>query len=448
MNNIAIVTCRVLPEPDPDQELLLEALRKAGLDAALLPWDDPEADPAAFDLCVIRSTWDYYKHPGSFLRWVAKSAAVTRLMNPPAVVRWNHHKRYLEGLQQAGVPVVPTVWFGRGEEAGLDIVMGNMKWNDVVVKPAVSASSFKTRRFRAADAADLAEGRLFLRDLLTDRDAMVQKYMPSVEEEGEKAVVWIDGEFTHAVRKSPRFSGADEEVSGALTISPKELALAKQAMARVTEKILYGRVDVVKGPGGKYFVSELELIEPSLFLLQHPPALDRLVAAIARIAGEKAPGPQPVEPMSIGPAAAERVAERRRIPPASGPERTSTPRRPGIRKPLGWKPTGRKSGGLKRPGGRPASPGPREGGSGEWKGRGERPTGGRPTGERPAGGKPGGWKAPVGRPGGWKSGGKPGRSKSGGAGSGGWKPRGGKPGGWKSGGGKSAPRRPGGRKSP
>ena len=68
MKKIAIVTSRALPEPDPDQELLLGALRTAGLDAGLFP--TIEAEPAAFDLCVIRSTRDYYKHPGSFLRWV------------------------------------------------------------------------------------------------------------------------------------------------------------------------------------------------------------------------------------------------------------------------------------------------------------------------------------------------------------------------------------------
>ncbi|MFN9969178.1 MAG: hypothetical protein ACK58T_04695, partial [Phycisphaerae bacterium] len=35
----------------------------------------------------------------------------------------------------------------------------------------------------------------------------------AVEGHGERALVWIDGEFTHAVRKSPRFAGNDEQVS-------------------------------------------------------------------------------------------------------------------------------------------------------------------------------------------------------------------------------------------
>ncbi len=282
MRRVALVTCRVLPEPDSDQELLLGALRDAGLGADMLPWDDPGADPAAYDLCVLRSCWDYYKHPGSFLKWIDKAAGASRLMNSAGVVRWNHHKKYLHELQASGVPVIPTVWFGRGEEADLGVIMQTRRWKDVVIKPSVSASSFKTRRFRFAERE---EGRAFLRELLRDRDAMVQKYMPAVEDEGEKAIVWIDGEFTHAVRKSPRFADGLEQVSVALTISPDERAVAEQAMAHVREKILYGRVDVVKGAGGKIVVSEFELIEPSLFLMQHPPALEKLVAGIKIILG-------------------------------------------------------------------------------------------------------------------------------------------------------------------
>jgi len=282
MKRIAIVTCRVLPEPDPDQELLLAALRDTGLNAELLPWDDPTSDTAGYDVCVLRSCWDYYKHPGGFLRFIDRAAASSLLMNPAKVVRWNHHKSYLRELSEAGVSVIPTEWFSRGEEAELGTVMSRRKWDEVVVKPSVSASSYRTQRFRADE---WREGSEFLRGLLRDRDALVQKYMPSVEGEGEKAVVWIDGEFTHAVVKSPRFADGIEKVSDAVEISEEERDLAGKAMERVEAALLYGRVDMVRAPGGRLLVSEFELIEPSLFLMQHPPALERLVAAIVKLAG-------------------------------------------------------------------------------------------------------------------------------------------------------------------
>ncbi len=282
MKRIAIITCTVLPEPDPDQGPLMAALRGAGLHADLLPWDDPSADPAGYDLCVLRSCWDYYKHPGGFLKFIDRAASSSRLVNPAGVVRWNHHKGYLRELSSAGVSVIPTEWFSRGEEAELGIIMSNRKWEDVVVKPSVSASSYRTRRFRADE---FREGAVFLRELLRDRDALVQKYMPSVEGEGEKAVVWIDGAFTHAVVKAPRFDDGVESVSEAVEISPEERTLAERAMECVKGELLYGRVDVVRTPGGRPVVSEFELIEPSLFLVQHPPALERLVAGIVRLSG-------------------------------------------------------------------------------------------------------------------------------------------------------------------
>ncbi|MCA8958842.1 MAG: hypothetical protein KDC87_22380, partial [Planctomycetes bacterium] len=100
---VALVTCAELPEPDPDEELLLGALRAAGCAAELLAWDDEAADPGAFALCVLRSTWNYHLHPERFLAWVEATGAATRLWNPAAVVRTNAHKGYLLGLEARGV---------------------------------------------------------------------------------------------------------------------------------------------------------------------------------------------------------------------------------------------------------------------------------------------------------------------------------------------------------
>ena len=81
---VALVTCAVLPEPDPDEDLLLEALRAAGVEARMLAWDDPRGDPAALDLCVLRSTWNYYRDATAFRAWIDRAAAATRVLNPPA----------------------------------------------------------------------------------------------------------------------------------------------------------------------------------------------------------------------------------------------------------------------------------------------------------------------------------------------------------------------------
>ena len=117
---------------------------------------------------------------------------------------------------------------------------------------------------------------------------MVQRFIPAVETAGERAVVWIDGETTHAVRKAPRFTGQDESVSGALPVTDAERERVERALSAVAggegamRDLLYARADLVDDDG-TLRISELELIEPSLFLKQSPAALERLVDAIARM---------------------------------------------------------------------------------------------------------------------------------------------------------------------
>src|SRR6185369_3729213 len=196
------------------------------------------------------------------------------------VVHWNGHKSYLTELADRHCKVVPTAFYVRGAPiVDLAADLSTHGFGAIVVKPTVGAGSFATRRFDATPAAR-AEAETFLRTLVAERDVMVQAYVPSVETHGERSLVWIDGEITHAMRKSPRFSGEEESVTGPHPISPDERRLAEDALAPWAERLLYGRVDMAPDQEGKPMIMELELIEPSLFLLQHPPALARLVDAI------------------------------------------------------------------------------------------------------------------------------------------------------------------------
>lgn len=284
LSRIALVTCRQLPEPDHDEELLLEALRGVGHEAVLLAWDYEGADPAEFDLCVLRSCWNYFRDPPAFLSFIDRVERTSRLMNPPAAVRWNLHKRYLAELEAGGVPIVPTAFLERGASVELADLLADRGWDDIVIKPSVSAASFRTRRFAAGEGR---EAQAFLDLLLGERDMLVQRYMESVEEAGERALVWIDGELTHAIGKSARFADQHEEVSEALPISEEDRVFAARALGGRDEELLYARVDVVRDAAGDGVLSELELIEPSLFLKQKPRALERLVAAIGRMATER-----------------------------------------------------------------------------------------------------------------------------------------------------------------
>lgn len=284
---VRLVTCRPLPEPDADEELLLAALRAAGLDARLAVWNDP-GETWEGGLTVIRSTWDYHLRLDAFLEWVERASARSVLLNPASVVRFSAHKRYLSELAAAGLPVIPTVQLRRGERADLAEVVRARGWRDFVIKPAVSLGSYRTARFREGE---IAAGQACLDELVRDRDAMLQPYLPAVEAYGERAVVWIDGAVTHSVRKSPRLAGGEEEVSDALDPTADERAAAEAFVRHVRGEgdLLYARVDLARDDEGRPLLMELELVEPSLFLLQHPPALERLVRAIeARARDERA----------------------------------------------------------------------------------------------------------------------------------------------------------------
>jgi hypothetical protein len=272
--DLRIATCRELPEPDPDEAALAAALAAAGLTAALLGWDDPAADWDAPVPTLLRTPWNYPLAPAAFLAWIDRASAAAAMINPPDLVRGNVHKRYLLELAARGVPVVPTLVVERGQTCDL----GAIGAARLVIKPEIGAASLATRRFARGDPAALAH----LAEITAGGAALVQPYVASVDGHGERALVWIDGELSHAVRKAPRFTGDDEHVDGPYPIAADERAVAEAALAPIADRILYARVDLARDAAGRPMVMELELIDPSLYLAQRPGAAERFVAALRR----------------------------------------------------------------------------------------------------------------------------------------------------------------------
>jgi len=282
MSAVALVTCLSMPEPDLDEPVLLSAVRARGLDATMVPWDDESVDYSAFDLVVVRSAWNYLHRPEAFHAWADRVSAQTKLRNDARTIRWNTDKIYLGELEQRGVRVVPTAFVDRGAVTSLASLMDERGWDRVVVKPRISAGSFETYAFRRSEVTDGV-----LAHCCADRDVMVQPYVASVDGYGERSLVFVDGVCSHAVRKSPRFAGGEEHVD-AVPIQDDEHAFAQDLLAKLPDSLsgdlLYARVDLARDSANAPMLMELELVEPSLFLLQGPAALARLVAAIERLA--------------------------------------------------------------------------------------------------------------------------------------------------------------------
>ncbi|WP_250445856.1 hypothetical protein [Actinotalea sp. C106] len=302
MTRIALATCSALPDLGTGDVPLLDALRSRGATAEPAVWDDASIDWASYDLVVIRSTWDYAQRREEFLDWVARVEAVTRLANPISVVRWNTDKHYLRELEQAGVGVVPTMWLE--PERNLTSRALHTRFpadGDFVIKPAVSAGSRDTGRYTAINANSrglaIQHARRLLRE---DRTVMVQRYLTSVDTHGERAHVFVAGEYSHSVVKEAMLDGPDVGVEGVYkeetmrsgSASESEIAVARtiidtaarllsvEADVADASTFLYARVDVVSDDEGEPVLMELELVEPSMFLELAEGALDRFADAI------------------------------------------------------------------------------------------------------------------------------------------------------------------------
>ncbi len=282
--SVALVTCAELPELDPDDQLLLKPLARVGVAVTAAVWDDPAVDWAAFDLVVLRSPWDYALRRDEFVAW---AATVPRLANPLEVVTWNTDKRYLRELAAAGIPIVPTTWV-EPDDPWQPPTEG--EW---VVKPVVSAGSIDTGRYDCADPATRALVAAHVTRLQTaNRRVMAQPYVSSVDTYGETALLYLGGEYSHAIRKGPMLRGPDSGRAGLYVpehITVRSPSAAERAVADATlrvvpggaDHLLYARVDLLVDGSGEPVVIELELTDPSLFLRTASGSAHRLATAIA-----------------------------------------------------------------------------------------------------------------------------------------------------------------------
>ncbi|WP_328923961.1 hypothetical protein OG429_04490 [Streptomyces sp. NBC_00190] len=286
MKRVALATDAFGREQDAQLPVLVAALRARGIDAVAVDWDDAGFDWAAQDAVVIRSTWQYTDGLPEFLAWADRVGAVTSLHSPAEVVRWNSDKTYLAELAAHGVPTVPTRFIAPGDAVRLP------EDGEIVVKPSVSAGARNSARYTLAqrDAAE-AHVRLLHEGGET---AMVQPYMERIVD-GERALVFLGGRFSHAMRKGPVLNDTGR-IDNARVPHPDlvrhvpdavERAVAAAALATVAVPaggpLLYARVDLALAGDGSPVVMELELIEPNLFLTEAEGGVERFVEAVARL---------------------------------------------------------------------------------------------------------------------------------------------------------------------
>jgi glutathione synthase/RimK-type ligase-like ATP-grasp enzyme len=277
---VALVTVDAARALDEDLPPLTEAFCEIGARVELPSWDDVEVDWASYDLALLRSTWDYTERLPEFLAWTERAARATRLFNPPDIVRWNTNKRYLHDLARAAVPIIPSHFAAPGEAVRFP---DSREW---VVKPSVGAGSRGAKRFAATDRDAAQAHALQLQS--QGFTALIQPYLESVDVQGETALVFYNGSYSHAFRKGPILLRQTSDVQGLFaqeSIEPRqaaadEIAVGQLALRAVPSGVpLYARVDLIRAGDGQPQVLELEMTEPSMYFHCGPGSAARYVQA-------------------------------------------------------------------------------------------------------------------------------------------------------------------------
>jgi hypothetical protein len=266
---IALATCFNIPEPDIDEALMLESFDRRGHEVYPAAWEDSTIDWSDFDAVIVRSTWNYPLDADGFADWIRRVDGETTLLNPASVMLGNLNKRYLIGLAERGVPTTPTHWIFPTEAASLREVMPVKS----VIKPVIGCGSMDTRVFEANQVDEAIE---WLSRQAKDREFMVQPFYNSVNTVGEQSIIVIAGEPTHRIIKHPRFSGQDERVDGPFEVDEYG-RIVQMIIEPIREELLYARVDLMIDDEGLWRLSELELVEPSLFFIYRPSALEAMI---------------------------------------------------------------------------------------------------------------------------------------------------------------------------
>ena len=267
---VLLATSADLPEGEPGASALDAELAERGVDFAWVQWDDPTVDWPSASLVAVRSPWDYVTRHAEFLAW-ATSLDASRLLNGADVFAWNHDKRYLTELGE--LPVVPTVV--ADDRAGLARAVAG--FGTAVVKPRVGAGG--AGLIVVTDPADPRLG-----EAVKSHETypavggpwVVQPLVESIHTTGEVSVYVLDGRLASRFDKVPgagdvrvneEFGGRVRQADpgGLAEVGDLVLAAYDAMTARFGRPMDYLRVDLLEWEGD-WVVSELELIEPGLYL--------------------------------------------------------------------------------------------------------------------------------------------------------------------------------------
>jgi glutathione synthase/RimK-type ligase-like ATP-grasp enzyme len=286
MVDITILTCKGFFKPAEgapyrtevllERRLLQEALERRGLTVRCTYWDDPTYDWSQTKAIVVRTIWDYFERYDEFSIWIDMVKDKTQLINPKSLIDWNIDKHYLADLEAKGVTIVPTAYVDTGVYRSIDEVCKEKGWTDVVIKPAIAGSAFHTHKVSQAERASFET---LFKELVGDRDMLIQPFQKTITTLGEASLMVFNGKYTHAILKKAK--GGDYRVQSNFggtvsnyTSTSEEITFAEHVFNMCDPMPAYGRADIIWDTDGTILLGELEIIEPELWVRNHPIAAE------------------------------------------------------------------------------------------------------------------------------------------------------------------------------
>ncbi|PSN55914.1 hypothetical protein C0J52_00429 [Blattella germanica] len=299
-----------------DLQPLHNAMSAAGIKYDIKAWDDPNVNWAVYSHIILTYEIDYDTCIDNFLVWLRRMQSLQgpKFFNSFEIVLWNYHKKYLLELEQQGIRLPKTVFLHDVDADLRPEVLGEklkafQKTNkdsvEVVVKNVVGAGGTSVWRsclkksssgYYVLEAKDL----LKLQEQLLYREGkhgvLVQEFLPSILTVGEWSLIYFNKQFSHAIIKKTSSSsskvveaeqdgndkssnsGSEFRVQNAYGGSfipvpqenvPKNLVqFADSVLAKVSEPLLFARVDIVMSEDEEPCLMELEVLDAAVFLTE------------------------------------------------------------------------------------------------------------------------------------------------------------------------------------
>ena len=269
-----------------EHDSVLQYLKDKGLDIHKEEWSDESVDWKQYQCIVLKSPWDYVAKTELFYSWLDKIQGLQiLLLNDANIVRWNSNKHYLQEIATAGLKVIPTKFLEKGTKFEAGKYFKEFDTDRLIVKPCISGSSKNTFKVSAEDTSITSS----IDKLLQRESMMVQPFMQQINDEGEWSLLFFGGAFSHALLKTPLKDDfrSQTEFGGIVQgkkPAPEVLNSASEYVDRFAKGCLYARVDGLI-INGTFYLMELELIDPNLFLFTCAAGYENYYTALNKLIG-------------------------------------------------------------------------------------------------------------------------------------------------------------------